>query len=97
MLDVSHVAPDVPPDEGDPHEEVRVPGRPRDRRGGGLAPGSRPEVASAAGSAVSAAASAAKEKVSSSSTDADEPIVAEDSTAVAGGDAEVGEDKPLSS
>lgn len=56
-----------------------------------------PEVASAAGSAVSGAASAAKEKVSSSSTDADEPIVAEDSTAVAGGDAEVGEDKPLSS
>ena len=61
-----------------------------------------PEVASAAGGAVSGAASAAKDKVSGSSAsdgsdDSADATVAEDSTAAAGGDAEVGEDRPLSS
>lgn len=56
-----------------------------------------PEVASAASGAVSDAASAAKDKVSGSSDDSADATVAEDSTAAAGGAAEVGEDRPLSS
>lgn len=56
-----------------------------------------PEVAPAASGAVSGAASAAKDKVSGSSDDSADATVAEDSTAAAGGDAEVGEDRPLSS
>jgi len=61
-----------------------------------------PEVASAAQSTVAGAADAAKHRLSSSTDatlDADAEKVADASadSAAAGGDAEVGEDKPLSS